>query len=114
MLPIKRFKGPSVRRSEIWTASVRRRHNVVQSRTAQSRFAISSRLATMPVICRSGGLNRTVIVKAELDRGIGEHRRATGPAVLRRQPRPPPCPAGTASETRLRSAAVQWDKFVVP
>lgn len=36
---------------------------LVQSGTARSRFAILSRLATIPVVCRSGSVNRTLMVR---------------------------------------------------
>ena len=38
-----------------------------------------------PVVCLSGSLNRTLMVR-QTDRGIREHRRATGAAVRRSEP----------------------------
>ncbi len=64
VLSTRRFSGPSARRYLIRMASVFcRRHRVVQPGTARSRPAIRRRLATVPVDCRNGSLNRTLIAR---------------------------------------------------
>lgn len=58
----RRVSGPSARRYRFWTARVFwRRHRVAKSGAGQSRPARHSRLATIPAVCMSGSLNRTLI-----------------------------------------------------
>jgi hypothetical protein len=84
----------------------------VKSGTAQSGFAICNRLAAIPVVCLSGCLNKTLIVRQNWIAGS------------RTSPERPELPSRGASqvmslssqisnEPRVVSEAVQLDKFVV-
>jgi len=59
-----RLRGPSERRKGIWMLTVFcRRHRVEKSGTGQSKPAIFSRLATIPIVCRRASPKRTLMLR---------------------------------------------------